>query len=141
MKAGKEHRVALAPQAVALLRDLQRESDGNDGFVFIGARPGSGLSDMAMTAVRQTARPRRRYRARLPTPSAIGLPGARTILGEIAEMALAHKVSDKVEAAYRRGDLLEKRKRLAADWARYCFSPVAKTAKTGGEVTPIRGGS
>jgi integrase len=57
---------------------------------------------------------------------------------EVADMALAHVVSDKVEAAYRRGALLEKRKRLAADWGRYCTSaPVA----TGATVTPLRGRS
>jgi integrase len=41
---------------------------------------------------------------------------------EVAEMALAHAVGDKVEAAYRRGDLFEKRRRLMAEWERYCLS-------------------
>jgi integrase len=39
---------------------------------------------------------------------------------EVAEMALAHSIGDKVEAAYRRGDLFEKRRRLMAEWAKYC---------------------
>jgi integrase len=41
---------------------------------------------------------------------------------QVAEMALAHTVGDKVEAAYRRGDLFEKRRRLAEDWAKFCAS-------------------
>ena len=44
---------------------------------------------------------------------------------EMSEMALAHTVSDKVEAAYRRGDMREKRRRLMADWAVFCASPPA----------------
>ena len=43
--------------------------------------------------------------------------------GEVCEMALAHAISDKAEAAYRRGDLFEKRRRLMADWAKYCDTP------------------
>lgn len=54
---------------------------------------------------------------------------------EMSEMALAHTVSDKVEAAYRRGDMREKRRRLMADWATYCESPPATTK---GNVVPIR---
>jgi hypothetical protein len=53
----------------------------------------------------------------------------------MSEMALAHTVSDKVEAAYRRGDMREKRRRLMADWAAYCArTPIAKR----GSVVPIR---
>jgi integrase len=44
---------------------------------------------------------------------------------EVVEMALAHAIESKVEAAYRRGDLFEKRRRLMADWAVYCASPPA----------------
>jgi integrase len=52
---------------------------------------------------------------------------------EVAEMALAHAIEDKTEAAYRRGDLFEKRQRLMDDWARYCAKP-----KASGKVVPIR---
>jgi integrase len=44
---------------------------------------------------------------------------------EVVEMALAHAVGDKVEAAYRRGDLFEKRRRLMAEWEAYCYGPAA----------------
>jgi integrase len=46
---------------------------------------------------------------------------------EVVEMALAHAVENKAEAAYRRGDLFEKRRRLMADWARFCDAPVSGT--------------
>jgi integrase len=52
---------------------------------------------------------------------------------EVAEMALAHAVSNKVEAAYRRGDLFEKRRRLMQQWATFCT-----TAQPRGNVTPLR---
>jgi integrase len=53
----------------------------------------------------------------------------------VVEMALAHAVGDKVEAAYRRGDLIQKRRQLAEAWAKYCTSPPVRAA---GTVTPIR---
>jgi integrase len=135
MKGGREHRVALSPQAIALLNDLPRED--NNEFVFIGSQRGEGLSNMSLTAVlrrlgqndftvhgfRSTFRDWCAERTNYPS--------------EVAEMALAHVVSDKVEAAYRRGDLLAKRHRLAADWAAYCESPARTT--TGSTVVPMRG--
>ncbi len=53
---------------------------------------------------------------------------------EVAEMALGHAVSDKVEAAYRRSDLFQKRRRLMVEWARFCHS-----GAKAGEVVAIRG--
>ena len=47
--------------------------------------------------------------------------------GDMAEMALAHAVGNKVEAAYRRGDLFEKRRRLMDEWARFCATPQSKS--------------
>ena len=131
MKAGKEHRVPLSSRAVELLEDLYRE-DGND-FVFIGSQAGTGLSNMAMTTVlrrmgrgditvhgfRSTFRDWAAERTNFPR--------------EVAEMALAHAIGDKVEAAYRRGDLFAKRKALMEAWAKYCEAPVS------GGVVPIRG--
>ena len=55
---------------------------------------------------------------------------------EVVEMALAHAVGDKVEAAYRRGDLFEKRRRLMAEWASYCNAP-AEGGRN--KVIPMRG--
>src|SRR3546814_12344646 len=53
---------------------------------------------------------------------------------EVAEMALAHTIENKVERAYRRGDLFDKRRRLMDDWAAFCASDGA----AGANVTPIR---
>ena len=54
--------------------------------------------------------------------------------GSVAESALGHVVGDKVEAAYRRGDLFEKRRKLMEAWAKYCTSPAQL-----GQILPIRG--
>jgi integrase len=54
---------------------------------------------------------------------------------EVVEMALSHTIGNKVEAAYRRGDLFDKRRRLMVDWARFCEAPLA------GEVIPLRAGA
>jgi len=55
-------------------------------------------------------------------------PECTNFPGEVAEMALAHKVSDKTEAAYRRGALLKKRYALAEAWAKYCEAPASADA-------------
>jgi integrase len=131
MKGGREHRVALSARAVELLNALPTE-DGND-FVFIGPRAGSGLSHMAMRGVLE-----RMGRADVTThgfrSSFRDWCAERTnCANHVVEMALAHAVGDKVEAAYRRGDLLAKRRQLAEAWAQYCASPPAA-----GAVVPLR---
>jgi integrase len=121
MKAGRAHRVVLSDRMVALLGALPIE-DANS-FVFIGPRGGSGLSknslatvltrmrhdDITVHGFRSTFRDWCAERTNYPR--------------EVAEMALAHTVSDKVEAAYRRGDLVAKRRQLAEAWSKYCNSP------------------
>jgi integrase len=134
MKGGREHTVPLSKCAIELLRALPSE-DGND-HVFIGPAQGAGLSNMAMTAVlRRMGR------------GDVTVHGFRSSFRDwaaectnypnhVVEMALAHAVGDRVEAAYRRGDLLNKRKQLAEAWARYCSSPpVAQEA--GAKVVPM----
>lgn len=118
MKAGREHRVPLSARASAILDGLPREEDSD--YVFIGDRKGHPLSNMALLMTL-----RRMKRADLTTH------GFRSTFrdwaaeqtaypNELVEMALAHTISDKTEAAYRRGDMLEKRRRLMRDWADYC---------------------
>jgi integrase len=131
MKAGKEHKTPLSPRAVELLKDLYRE-DGND-FVFIGSQAGSGLSNMAMTTVL-----RRMGRGDITVhgfrSSFRDWAAERTNFpNHVVEMALAHVVGDKVEAAYRRGDLFAKRAQLMAAWAKYCDAP----APVGVKVVPM----
>lgn len=121
MKAKREHRIPLSKQAIRLLRNLPRVP-GSD-LVFNGARPGQPLSDMSLTAVL-----RRMKRDDLTVHgfrSSFRDWAAETTdyPREVAEAALAHTIESKVEAAYRRGDLLTKRKKMMQDWANFCFSP------------------
>lgn len=129
MKARKEHRVPLSPQAIKLLTGLARMEKVE--YVFFAARGGM-LSDMTLSAVmrrmkldavphgfRSTFRDWAAERTAYPS--------------EVVEMALAHTIENKVEAAYRRGDLFEKRRRLMDDWANFCETPPAE-----GNVVPIK---
>ena len=134
MKGKREHRVPLSGPALAILREMQPGA-APDTFVFPGMKPGKSLSDMAMTAVL-----RRMKRDDLT------VHGFRSSFRdwcaeqtayprEVAEAALAHTLKDKVEAAYRRGDLFERRARLMAEWAGYLARPRAD-----GEILPMRRG-
>ena len=128
MKARKEHRVPLSAPALAILRALPRASE----FVFAG-QTGRPLSNMALLALLG-----RMGRGELTAhgfrSSFSDWCAERTAFpAEVREMALAHTVGDKVEAAYRRGDLFEKRRQVAEAWARFGMSPAAT-----GEVVPLR---
>jgi integrase len=137
MKAGREHRVPLSARALAIVRDATafkvagapKTSAPDAGsqtaagaFIFPGRRKGRPLAKMAMAVVlkrmgrgditvhgfRSTFRDWAAERTNFPK--------------EVVEKALAHAVGDKVEAAYRRGDLFEKRLLLMRQWATYCMS-------------------
>lgn len=134
MKAGKEHRVPLPAPAPAIVEALRPAEPAPAGFVFPGSK-GGALSNMAMLKLLQ-----RMGRADLT------VHGFRSTFrdwaaehtnfpAEVAEMALAHAVGDKVKAAYRRGDLFGKRRQLLEAWARFCA--VGKTAAEA--VPPLRG--
>ena len=115
MKAGKEHRVPLSDAALAILEAMPRNGD----YVFTGTRAGSPLSNMALLMTL-----RRMGRSDLTThgfrSTFSDWCAERTAFpAEVREMALAHAVGDKVEAAYRRGDLFEKRRKVMDDWAAY----------------------
>jgi integrase len=124
MKAGKEHRVPLSAQALAVLEEmlpLRRVAEGQDepaAFVFPGAK--GPLSNMALLALLKRMG-RRDLTAHGFRSTFRDWAAERTSYPrEVAEMALAHAVGDKVEAAYRRGDLFEKRRRLMEVWGMYC---------------------
>jgi integrase len=116
MKAKREHRVPLSTQAITLLKSLPSKRLG--GLVFPGSRATMKLSDMALTALM-----RRMEVAAVPhglRSSFRDWVGEETSFPrEVAEMALAHTVGNAVEAAYRRGDLFEKRRAMMEDWATY----------------------
>jgi len=118
MKAGREHRVPLSDATLAILRRMQEL--GDPAHVFPGARKNRPLSSMALLMVL-----RRMKRGEL---TAHGFRSTfrdwaaeqTTFPAEVAEMALAHAVGSKVEAAYRRGDLFEKRQAIMDEWSAYC---------------------
>ena len=134
MKSKRPHRVPLSDRALAILAAVPREGD----FVFPGGKANKPLSDMAMLEL-----------ARGMIGNGYTVHGFRSSFRdwckeqtnfprEIAELALAHVLADKSEAAYSRGDALDKRRQLMAAWARYCAEkPKAKRAAD--NVTPMHG--
>jgi integrase len=128
MKAGKEHRVPLCTRALAILAELKPTTEAagdRKQFLFEGGKSGEPISTMAMDRLlrrmnrditvhgfRSTFRDWAAERMNFPR--------------EVVEKALAHTVGSKVEAAYRRGDLFEKRRRLMEAWGRFCFASSAE---------------
>ena len=129
MKADSDHRVPLTDRMIEILEKLDRGTT----FVFAGQNPKKKLPHEKMLKVLKALR------------SGLTVHGFRSTFkdwaseqtayaNEVSEMALAHTVGDKVENAYRRTDLFEKRRRLMVDWAQYCASVPA----TGSKVVPMR---
>jgi integrase len=122
----------LSALALAIVETTRKERGG--AFLFPGGKPDKPLSNMAMLALlermgrsdltahgfRSTFRDWAAERTSYPS--------------EVVEMALAHAIGNKVEAAYRRGDLFEKRRLLMAEWTRFC----GRTKREDGEVVPIK---
>ncbi len=130
MKAGREHTVPLCEDAINSLKALPR-FEGSE-YVFTAAR-GGPLSDMAISAVcrrMKVAAVPHGFRSTFRDWCAENTSFSR----ELAEMALAHTISNKVEAAYRRGDLFVKRRRLMDSWGAYC-NTIQKD--NGGAVIPL----
>jgi integrase len=129
MKAAREFRVPLPARAVEILNRAQ-EFSGDSELVFQGARIGRPLSNMVFLmllrrmGVEATAHG---FRSAFSdwVSEATGFPA------EVREMALAHSIADKTEAAYRRGDLFEKRRQLMDAWAGYL-------AGASGKVVPLQ---
>jgi integrase len=127
MKAHREHRVPLSDAAMAVIEQMAAIRDGD--FVFPGRSAGTAVSHTALSdqlpvlgfavtahGFRSTFRDWAAERTNFPN--------------EVCEMALAHAVADRVEAAYRRGDLFQKRRQIMDAWARFC----AAAAPTAGVV-------
>ena len=131
MKAGREHRVPLPDRAFAIIEERERVRESE--FVFAGGKTGRPLSNMAMMMML-----RRMGRGDLTVHgfrSSFRDWAAETtnFPRDVCEMALAHTIDSRVEAAYRRGDLFRKRRQLMEAWARYC-TPV----KTGEKVVALQ---
>jgi integrase len=116
MKAGDEHRVPLSDRATRILASLPRDAE----FVFPGGRKGKPLSNMAMLELMREMRGKGATVHGLRSTFRDWAGDRTNYPREVAEAALAHAVGDKTERAYRRGDALERRRRLMADWAAYC---------------------
>ena len=123
MKAGREHRVPLSPRALKIVKAMQRSATAD--FVFPGQKPGKPLSVMALEMVLR--------RMKIEDVTVHGFRSAfrdwaaecTNFTNEVCEAALAHVIENKAEAAYRRGDLFDKRRKLMEAWAVYCAAPKA----------------
>jgi integrase len=123
MKAGREHRVPLWGRALVIVKALQETSDRV--FVFAGQKLGKPLS---ATALRTVLR-----RMGIDVATVHGFRSTfrdwaaecTNFTNEVCEAALAHVIGNKAEAAYRRGDLFDKRRKLMDAWEAYCTTPKA----------------
>jgi integrase len=128
MKAGREHRVPLSRRALKIAKAMHEARVGD--FVFPGQKPAKPLSVMALEMVLR--------RMKIKGVTVHGFRSAfrdwaaecTNFTNEVCEAALAHVIENKAEAAYRRGDLFEKRLKLMEAWAVFCAAP-----KTGKVVT------
>jgi integrase len=136
IKAGKEHRVPLSKAATAVLRNVRDITEKIGGavakskFLFPNDRTGGRMSPNALLALL-----RRMKRADVTVHGMRSafrtwVSEATSFPNDAAELALAHRVSDKVEAAYRRGTMFNKRRVMMEAWASFCAKPV-EAAKEG----------
>jgi integrase len=120
MKMGRPHIVPLSPQALDVFRRAARRRIPATDLVFYGLKPKTPLSDMTLLKILRDM------------DAGVTVHGFRSAFrdwvaertdypGEIAEADLAHAIQNKVEAAYRRTDFLEKRRALMRDWGNFCI--------------------
>jgi integrase len=128
----RPRRVPLSDRAIKILKALPREN-GNP-YLFIGGNVGKPLSNMAMLELMRDMRPGFVPHG-LRSTFKDWCAETTNYPNEVSEAALWHAVADKVEAAYRRGDLFEKRRRLMAEWSKYC---TGQGATKRGSVVQIR---
>ncbi|MCR5874231.1 tyrosine-type recombinase/integrase [Phenylobacterium sp. J426] len=139
MKSGREHRVPLSDRAIAVLKPLSPEEGAIDseGYVFPGAKTGKPLSNMSMLKLLERMKrsdlTAHGFRSTFRDWTAEQTSTPR----DVAEMALAHVVSNAVEAAYRRGDMLAKRIELMDSWSAYCASKLDLEASDSSDSSDI----
>lgn len=121
MKAAVEHRVPLSTKAVEIVLALRQDKQSD--YVFPGQRDGKPLTNMAMLELlKRMGR------------TGVTVHGFRSSFRDwasectnfprdVCEMALAHTIPNQAEAAYRRGDLIEKRRSLMQEWVKHCYNP------------------
>jgi integrase len=114
MKTKRPHRVPLSPRCLAILDELRQFGSP---WVFPGGTPGRPLSNMAMLELVKSQRITvHGFRSSFRDWAA----EATSFPGEVVEMCLAHTIASRVEAAYRRGDMLDRRREVMMAWERYC---------------------
>jgi integrase len=133
MKAHREHRVPLSDRALTILDEMRAaRRDTDEAFVFPGRKPNTTLSNMVfLMLLRRMGRgdlTAHGFRATFKTWAS----ERTSFQNEIVEASLAHVIGDKVEQAYRRGDLFEKRRRLMDAWAKFC-----EQSNSAGKIIPI----
>jgi integrase len=137
MKGGVEHQVPLSPRMIEILKGSPRAGGDQDSLIFEGTKPGRPLGRNALSKLADTLgidATVHGFRS-----SFKDWAGEQTNYPrELAEHALAHEVGSKVERAYGRSQLLEKRRRMMADWEKFVTSPIVSKSAS---VTPIRKGS
>lgn len=117
MKSGKAHRVPLSDRALAIVREMHEKQFGS--FVFPGAREGRPLSDMSLAKALKSAGAGEFTVHGFRSSFRDWVSEETNFQREVAEAALAHSVGDAVERAYRRGDALEKRRKMMEAWGKY----------------------
>lgn len=137
MKAKRDHRVPLSKEALALVKSLIPEDaeSKSSGLLFPGVKRSGHQAPITTAATLKIVK------TMYPGMTQHGFRSTfkdwagdmTSFPREVSEMALAHTIQDKTEAAYRRQDALERRRRLMQEWATYCHTPHAK----GDNVTPI----
>ncbi len=132
MKSRREHRVPLPKPALGLLQ-ARHDATAGKGFVFPGERPRKPLSNMAMLMLLERMKRDDLTVHGFRSTFRDWVEEETSFPGSVAEAALAHVVGDKVEAAYRRGDLFEKRRELMDAWGEYCLP-----SATANRVIPIK---
>ena len=134
MKAGRTHRVPLSTRALEILRQAQALA-GTSQFVFPGRGPTRRISNAAMWTATKTLHANHTVHG-FRSSFTDWVSEESAFPSDVREMALAHKLTNRTEAAYRRGDLLEKRRPLMEAWANYVLAtpsarvvPIARARK------------
>ena len=128
MKAGKTHVVPLSPAALGVFNRASEFRTGGSDLVFPGMKRGRPLSDMTLLKILRDMKVdatvhgfRSSFRDWCAEETSFS--------GEVAEAALAHAIPNKVEAAYRRTDFFDKRRKLMDAWAAYCSASTANVVR------------
>ena len=124
MKAGREHRVPLSRRALKIVKQAMADYPDSD-FLFPGQKPGKPLSAMALEMMLRRMKVKDATVHGFRSSFRDWASECTNFSNEVCEAALAHVIKDKAEAAYRRGDLFEKRRKLMEAWAVYCTAPKA----------------